>query len=68
MSHTDTLVGRTIMHKFEVKKEGKCFMGFIISYNPNTHLHEIAYDGEEEHCFFNLQEDPARGNVIIQAD
>ena len=65
---SDALVGRTIMHKFEVEKEEKWFMGFIISYNPNTHLHEIAYDGEEEHCFFNLQEDIARGDLIIQAD
>lgn len=65
---SDTLVGQTAMHKFEVEKEEKWFMGFIISYNPNTHLHEIAYDGEEEHCFFNLQEDLARGDLIIQAD
>ena len=65
---SDTLVGRTVMHKFEVEKEEKWFMGFIISYNPNTHLHEIAYDGEEEHCFFNLQEDLARGDLVIQPD
>lgn len=70
-SHTYTsnaLVGQTIMHKFEVDKEEKCFLGFIVSYNLNTHLHEIAYDGEDEHCFFNLQEDIARGDLIIKAD
>ena len=65
---SDALVGRTVMHRFEVEKEEKWFMGLIISYNPNTHLHEIAYDDEEEHCFFNLQEDLARGDLIIQAD
>ena len=39
---SDALVGRTIMHKFEVEKEDKWFTGFIVSYNPNTHLHEIV--------------------------
>ena len=27
-------------------------------------LHSIAYDGEEEHCFFNLQEDLAMDDLI----
>lgn len=35
---SDTLVGRTVMHRFEVEKEEKWFVGFIISYNPNTHM------------------------------
>ena len=39
---SDALVGQTVMHKFEVENEEKWFMGLIISYNPNTHLHEIA--------------------------
>ena len=54
------------MHKFKVDNSKK--NGFIISYNPNTQLHEIAYEGEEEHCFFNLQEDLARGDLIIKGD
>ena len=52
---SEALVGRAVMHKFEVEKEEKWFMGFIISYNPNTHLHEIAYDGEKEHCFLTYR-------------
>lgn len=56
------------MHKFEVDKEEKWFLGFIVSYNLNTHLREIAYDGEDEHCFFNLQEDITRSDLIIKAD
>ena len=44
---SDALVGRTVMHKFEVDKEEKWFSGFVVGYNPNTHLNEIAYDGEE---------------------
>ena len=65
---SEALVGRTIMHKFEVDKAEKWFSGVIVSYNPNTHLHEIAYDGEEEHCFFNLQEDLAMDDLIIIAN
>ena len=65
---SEALVGRTIMHKFEVDKAEKWFSGVIISYNPNTHLHEIAYDGEEQHCFFNLQEDLAMDDLIINAN
>ena len=65
---SEALVGHTVLHKFEVDKEEKWFSGSIISYNPTTQLHEIAYDGEEEHCFFNLQEDLARGDLIIKAD
>ncbi len=64
---SDALVGRTVMHKFEIYNEDKWFSGFIVSYNPNTHLHEIAYD-EEEHCFFNLQEDLSKGDLIIKAN
>lgn len=69
-SHSpDALVGRTVLHKFQVKKDKeKWFTGFILGYNPNTHLHEVAYDGEEEHCFFNLQEDLSRGDLIVKSD
>ena len=48
---SESLVGRRVLHPFEVDKEEKWFSGFIISFNPRVHLHEIAYDGEEEHFF-----------------
>ena len=62
---SDALVGRTVMHKFEVDKEEKWFSGFIVGYNPITHLHEIVYDGDDEHFFFNLQEDLSRSDLVI---
>ena len=58
---SESLVGRSVLHKFEVDNEEKWFSGFIVSFNPRTHLHEIAYDEEEEHCFFNLLEDIIKG-------
>lgn len=49
---SESLVGRRVLHKFEVDNEERWFSGFIVSYNAGGHLHEIVYDGEEEHCFF----------------
>lgn len=68
-SHTsESLVGRRVLHRFEVENEEKWFSGFIVSYSPRSCLHEIAYEGEEEHCFFNLIEDLSKGDLIVQAD
>ena len=41
---SESLVGWSVIHKFEIDNEEKGFLGFIVSYNPRTHLHEIAYD------------------------
>ena len=49
---SESLVGRRVLHRFEVENEEKWFSGFIVSYSPRSCLHEIAYEGEEEHCFF----------------
>lgn len=62
---SESLVGQEVVHRFEVDGEEKWFSGFIVSYNPRTHLHEIAYDGEEEHCFFNLLEDLSNGDLCV---
>lgn len=64
----ESLVGRKVLHQFEVNNEERWFSGFIITYNPQTHLHEIVYDGEEEHCFFNLMEDLSKGELVVQTD
>lgn len=65
---SESLVGRRVLHRFEVENEERWFSGFIVSYNPGTRLHEIAYDGEEQHCFFNLLEDLSNGDLIVQTD
>ena len=54
-----------MLHRFEVENEERWFSGFIVSYNPGAHLHEIAYDGEEQDCFFNLLEDLSNGDLIV---
>ena len=65
---SESLVGKSVLHRFEVENDEKWFSGFIVSYSPTSCLHEIAYEGEEEHCFFNLMEDLSKGDLIVQAE
>ena len=65
---SDSLVGRKVLHKFEVDGEEQWFSGVVISYNAITKLHKIAYDDEKEHCFFNLLEDISQGDLIVTND
>ncbi len=65
---SESLVGQKIHQRFEVDNEERWFSGFIVAYNPQTRLHQITYDGEEEHCFFNLLEDLSKGDLVIQRD
>ena len=53
-----TLVGKSIEHKFEVDDgEFEWFQGFVVAYDEETSLNEVVYEGEQEHCHFNLVED-----------
>ena len=59
-----SLVGRRVLHRFITDGEQKWFPGVVLSYNARTKLHEILYE-EEEHCFFNLMEDIAQGDLVF---
>ena len=51
----DHVVGKSIEHKFEVDDgEFEWFQGFVVAYDEETSLHEVVYEGEQEHCHFNL--------------
>ena len=63
----ESLVGREILHRFNVEGEEKWYAGHVVSYNAVTHLHEVAYEGEEN-CFFNLLEDVNNGDIILNHD
>ncbi len=65
---SESLVGRRVQHRFEVENEEKWFSGVVVSYNPRARLHEIAYAYDDEHCFFNLQEDLSKGDLIVEDD
>ena len=64
--HTpESLVGKKVLHKFQVEGEEKWYNGYVVSYNAVTHLHEVAYDEEEEYYYFNLLEGIIQGDLII---
>ena len=61
----ESLVGREILHRFEVEGKEKWYAGHVLSYNAVTHLHEVEYDEEEESFFLNLLEDLSNGDIIL---
>ena len=61
-----SLVGKEINHRFIVESgDEQWFHGFVLSYNANTKMHELIYDGETEHQYFDLSEDISNGDVQI---
>lgn len=63
----ESLVGKRVLHKFEVEGQEKWFSGYVTSYNAQTHLHdlEVSYEEEEENFFFNLIEDISVGDLTV---
>ena len=61
----DSLVGKYIEHRFEVEGESRWYTGFVVDYDTTAKLHEVVYDGEEEHCYFNLMEDLLQNDLMI---
>uniref|UniRef100_A0A1X7T216 Uncharacterized protein n=1 Tax=Amphimedon queenslandica TaxID=400682 RepID=A0A1X7T216_AMPQE len=60
------LVGRRIKHKFiEETKEIEWYIGMVLDYDSDTKAHEVLYDGEVDHCFFDLTMDLLNGDLII---
>ena len=67
-STSDSLVGKRILHRFETDGEEQWYSGVVVSYNAVNKLFEIAYDDEEDHCFFNLLQDLAQGDLVVHSD
>ena len=61
----ESLVGKKILHKFEVDGQEEWFSGCVLGYDAQTHLHKVSYDQEEEQYFFNLLEDISVGDLTI---
>lgn len=60
-----SLVGKEVNHRFIVESEEQWFHGFVLSYNTNTKMYELVYDGETEHQYFDLREDITNGDLEI---
>lgn len=67
-STSDSLVVKRIQHRFETDGEEQWYSGVVVSYNAVNKLFEIAYDDEEDHCFFNLLQDLAQGDLVVHSD
>ena len=61
------LVDKKILHKFQLEghDQEEWFSGRVLSYDIETHLHEVVYDQEDETYFFNLMEDISVGDLKI---
>ena len=62
-----TLVDQRISHKFEDEEtnEVKWYTGTVLGYDCHVKTHEILYDGEQDHCFFDLTMDLINGDLKI---
>ena len=59
-----SLIGKNILHKFKLDSgEDQWFRGMVLSYDSNTRTHELVYEGETEHCHFNLCRDISDGDL-----
>ena len=62
-----TLVGKKVNHKFELEDTHleKWYSGTVVDYNPVSKLHTIKYDGEEDHCQFDITMDYILGDLVV---
>ena len=60
-----SMVGCRIEHIFETDDGTKWFTGTVVGYDSTTYFHEIVYDEEQEHCFFDLSSDIANGDIFV---
>ena len=62
-----SLVGRDVSHKFKVDETGEIrwYHGTVIGYDLATKLHQIEYEDEEEHCYFDLTLDLLNGDLKV---
>lgn len=59
------LVGKSIQHRFETDDSTVWYNGFVVGYIPSSKTHEIKYEGEEEHCKFDLILDLLNGDLKV---
>ena len=61
-----SLIGKSVLHRFTLDSgEDQWFKGIVLSYDSNTKTHELVYEGETEHCHFNLYQDISDGDFKI---
>ena len=61
----ELFVGRRIKHRFEVDAKLVWFEGSVLQMNNETNEFEIAYDNEDDVCWFPLLDDARNGDVLL---
>ena len=59
-------MGSRVRHLFVIDGQTKWYSGTVISYCASEKTHELAYDGEEDHSFFDLSIDIAIGDIQLE--
>ena len=67
VSEPTSLIGKQVEHRFEHEDthDPEWYHGSVVGYDPSTKLFEIAYDGEEDTCNFDIILDLTLGDLVI---
>lgn len=66
LRNPESIVGSQVRHLFVLDGQRKWYSGTVISYYASEKTHELAYDGEEDHCFFDLSIDIAISDIQLE--
>ena len=62
-NNPELLVGNRIQQKFMEDREAQWYEGYVISFDTDSRLHEVVYNGESE--FYNLLEDLKDNSLLV---
>ena len=61
----ELLVGNRIKQKFNEDGEVQWYEGYVVSFSSDSRLHEVVYNGDSEHYFYNLLEDLEYDSLLV---
>ena len=64
-NNPELMVGNCIKQKFIEDGCEQWYEGYVHAYDPKCGLHEVVYNGESKHYFYNLLEDLEDNSLII---
>ena len=68
-SDPELMVGKRTYMKQKFTEDGargeQWCEGCVVAYNANSSLHEVVYNGESEHYFYNLLEDLEDDSLVL---
>ena len=64
-NNSELLVRNQIQQKFLEDGETQWYERYAVSFDTDSRLHEVVYNGESEHYFFNLLEDLKDNSLLV---